>query len=321
MTTILLTGATGFVGSRLHPVLERRGFRVRGVTRDAARARGQFPTREWIEADLADPASVRKAMEGCSAAFYLVHEMGSGGDFREREANAARVFAEAAAAAGLERIIYLGGVHPDAGDASEHLLSRARVGQILASGPVPSIELRASMIVGHGSLSFLIVRDLAARLPFMILPRWLDSRTEPVAIDDVLVALDRALDLPLTGSQSFDIPGPEVLSGREILLRTARGLGLKNPLVVRVPVLTPGLSSHWVRFVTRAPWSVARELVVGLAPDRLATDGGYWGLIGHRERLDFDEAARRASAEDTEPATGPWSWAERLMTRFRGGTA
>ncbi|MEO8035601.1 MAG: NAD(P)H-binding protein [Acidobacteriota bacterium] len=319
MTKILLTGATGFVGSRLHPLLQRRGFEVRCLTRDIDKARRRFPDWEWVEADMADRASVGRALEGCGAAYYLVHEMGTPGDFREREANTATIFAEESAAAHLERIIYLGGVHATEGAPSEHLLSRARVGQILSGGPVPAIELRASMIVGNGSLSFLIVRDLAARLPFMILPRWLDSKTEPVAIDDVLVALERALDIELTRSQAFDIPGPEVLSGREILLRTAKALGLKPPLVVRVPVLTPGLSSHWVRFVTRAQWAVAREIVVGLTSDLLAEDDRYWTLIGHRERLDYDEAARRAIAEEARMPSGPWKGAEGLMKRYRGG--
>lgn len=321
MRTILLTGATGFVGSRLHPVLEKRGFTVRCLTRDVDKARREFPQRQWIEADVADPRSIREALEGCSAAFYLVHEMGTSSDYREREARAARTFTEAASDERLERIIYLGGVHPTAGVSSEHLLSRARVGQILASGSVPALELRASMIVGNGSLSFLIVRDLAARLPFMILPRWLDSRTEPVAIDDVLVALDRALDIHLVRSESYDIPGPEILSGREILMRTAKALGLRDPLVIRVPVLTPGLSSQWVRFVTRARWEVAREIVVGLTSDLLAEDDRYWSLVGHAARLNFDEAARRAIAEDHPPTSGLWSRAEQLMRLFRGGTA
>jgi len=318
MTTVLLTGATGFVGSRLRPVLERRGLRVRCLSRDAARAEGRFPGSEWVQADLADPVAVRKAMEGCDAAYYLVHEMGSGGDYREREAAAARVFAHAAADAGLRRIIYLGGVAPGAGPASEHLRSRERVGEILADGEVPVLELRASMIIGHGSLSFLIVRDLAARLPFMVLPRWLDSKTEPVAIDDVLVALVAALDIELAQSTAFDIPGPEILSGRDILLRTARALGLADPLVVRVPVLTPGLSARWVRFVTRARWEVAREIVVGLTHDLLAQDARYWDLIGHQGRLHFDDAARAAIAEDQQRPAGFWGLIEQTMKRLRG---
>lgn len=321
MRRILLTGATGFVGSRLYPALVRKGFEVRCLTRDASKARQRFEERDWMEADVADPASLRRAMEGCSAACYLVHEMGTAGDFREREATAAGIFARVAEEAGLERIVYLGGVHPTAGASSEHLLSRARVGRILSEGAVPTVELRASMIVGNGSLSFLIVRDLAARLPFMILPRWLDSRTEPVAIDDVLVALERALEIEVSRSEAFDIPGPEVLSGRAILMLTAHVLGLQHPLVLRVPVLTPSLSSHWVRYVTRARWEVAREIVVGLTSDLLAEDDRYWKLIGHTQRIDFSEAARRAIAEDVEPRSGFWEVVEKVMKRFRGDAA
>ena len=175
------------------------------------------------------------------------------------------------------------------------------------------------MIVGHGSLSWLIVRDLAARLPVMVLPRWLKSRTEPVAIDDVVIALVRALDLPLPASAWFDVPGPEVMSGREILRETSRVMGLAQPRVLAVPFLTPRLSSLWVRFVTRARWSVAREVVVGLAEDLLARDDGFWKLIGHPPRLPFAEAARRAlEAEHREdPAGGPWGLVERAR-RFIG---
>ncbi len=266
---------------------------------------------------------MRRALDGCSAAYYLVHEMGATEDFAARESRAASVFARAAAEAGLQRIIYLGGVLPGNADPSEHLRSRARVGEILIAGSVPALELRASMIIGQGSLSFLIVRDLAARLPFMILPRWLDSRTEPVAIDDVLLALDRALDISLPRSQSFDLPGPEILSGREILLRTAAALGLRKPAVVRVPVLTPRLSSLWVRFVTRAEWHVAREIVVGLTADLLARDPRYWEMIGNRSLIPFDEAARRAIAEERRAETpgGVWGTVERFMKRYATGAS
>lgn len=315
---IFLTGATGFVGARLHPLLRARG-KVRCLTRDARRAAARFPDWHWIESDIADEATVRRGLEGCSTAYFLVHEVGATAGFAERESAAASAFARAAASAGIQRIIYLGGVLPDEGVPSEHLRGRSRVGQILMSGRVPALELRASMIIGYGSLSFLIVRDLAARLPFMILPRWLDSRTEPVAIGDVLVALARALDLPLTESQSFDIPGPEILSGREILLRTAAALGLRQPWVVRVPVLTPRLSSLWVRFVTRAEWRVAREIVIGLTSDLLARDRRYWELIGNPRRTPFDEAAQNAIAEERAAgaSVGGWAVVEKLMRRYR----
>ena len=317
---VLLTGATGFVGSHLHPALVAAGYEVRGLSRSARRARERFAGREFVSGDVADPASLAAALDGCDAAYYLVHGMGEGGgagDFRRREVAAAHAFAEAAARAGVGRIVYLGGVAP-ASAPSEHLRSRLEVGEVLRAGRVTTVELRASMIVGHGSLSWLIVRDLAARLPFMVLPRWLASRTEPVAEDDVIVALVRALDVATDGSTWFDIPGPAILSGREILEQTAEVMGRPRPRVVTVPLLTPGLSSQWLRLVTRADWSVARELVGGLVDDLLARDDRYWTLIGHARRTVFREAARRALvAERVEgEVPGAWGLVERMLARL-----
>jgi len=226
---------------------------------------------------------------------------------------AATTFSRAAAAAGVERIVYLGGVAP-AGSGSEHLRSRLDVGEALRAGPVRTIELRASMIVGYGSLSWLIVRDLAARLPVMVLPQWLKSRTEPVAIGDVAVALVRALDLPVATSACFDLPGPMALSGKEILEETARVMGLPHPRMIEVPLLSQRLSSLWVRFVTRANWSVAREVVVGLADDLLAGDDRFWQLIDHPTRLTFAEAARVALAAERrqQAVAGTWGAIEQV---------
>lgn len=268
--------------------------------------------------DVADPESTARALDGCQAALYLVHGMSApAGDFRREERDQAETFARAAERAGLRRIVYLGGVVASGADASEHLRSRQEVGEVLRVGPVSAVELRASMIIGYGSLSWLIVRDLAARLPIMVLPRWLGSRTQPVAIADVTVALERALDLVVDGSAWFDVPGPETLSGRAILERTAAVLGARKPLMVEVPFLSPRLSSHWVRFVTRAEWAVAREVVVGLKTDLLAHDDRFWTLIGHTRRVNFDEAARRAVADELShgPVAGVWGVVERMLTR------
>ncbi len=312
--TLLLTGATGFVGNAVRPALDAKGWRVRCLTRDVARARRRLPAVDWVEGDVGDAASCARALAGCRAAFYLVHGMGEGApDYHRREVAAATTFSRAAQAAGVQRIVYLGGIAP-AGSGSEHLRSRLDVGEALRSGPVPAVELRASMIVGHGSLSWLIVRDLAARLPFMILPQWLKSRTQPVAIADVVIALVRALDVQLPGSASFDIPGPFTLSGKSILEETARVLGLPHPRMIEVPLLSPRLSSLWVRFVTRAQWSVAREVVVGLAEDLLARDDRFWGLIDHPNRLTFAQAASLAvDAERRQgPVGGTWGAIEHL---------
>ena len=297
----------------MYPALAAAGWQIRCLTRDAQAARRRRPTLDWVEGDVASAGAMARALEGCEAALYLVHGMGEGGDFERRDREGAVRFSRAAASAGVRRIVYLGGMAPEEGKTSPHLRSRLQVGEVLRGGAVPAIELRASMIVGHGSLSWLIVRDLAARLPVMVLPAWLRSLTQPIAIDDVVVALVRALEVPLDASAWFDIGGPDVLSGKQILDETARVLGLHRPWTIALPVLTPRLSSLWVRFVTRARWSVAREVVVGLTHDLLAHDDRFWSLIGHQQRLHFAEAARGAlAAEAAEtPARGVWGVVER----------
>lgn len=310
--TILLTGATGFVGKAVSPALAAEGWRVRCMTRKLASARERELSLDWVEGDVGDAGSCARALDGCQAALYLVHGIGEGADYHRHEVAAAKTFCQAAVTAGVERIVYLGGVAP-AGSGSEHLRSRLDVGEALRAGPVKTIELRASMIVGHGSLSWLIVRDLTARLPFMVLPQWLKSRTQPVAVCDVVIGLVRALDLPLAASAWFDLPGPLALSGKEILEETARVMGLAHPRMIEVPLLSPRLSSLWVRFVTRAKWSVAREVVVGLTEDLLARDDRFWRLIDHPNRLTFKEAARVAlDAERRQvPVGGTWGAIER----------
>ena len=308
---VLLTGAAGFVGSRLWPVLDAAGSSVRCVSRNAGRAARRWPERDWVQADLADRGDLARALAGCRVAYYLVHGMAEPQrDFRTREVALARAFSDEAARAGLERIVYLGGVAPH-GPASEHLRSRLEAGEALRAGRVPTIELRAGMIVGAGSTSWLIVRDLAARLPAMVLPRWMRTRSQPVAADDVIAALLHAGRVPLGAGAWYDLPGPEVLSGKEIIERAAAALGLRRPAMLDVPFLSPALSSHWVRLVTRADWSVARELVLGLAHDLLARDDRFWDIIDHRARLPFREAAQRALAED--PAGGRMSAPERRL--------
>ena len=309
---LLLTGATGFVGRAVWPALVAAGWHVRGLTRDAARAAARDPDLDWVQGDVGDHDAMARVLEGVDATLYLVHGIREGVGYLEREGEAAAGFAAAAAAAGVERIVYLGGVAPT-GEGSEHLRSRLAVGEALRAGTVPTVELRASMIVGYGSLSWLIVRDLAARLPVMVLPRWLRSRTQPIGVEDAVVALVGALDLPIEANAWFDVPGPETLSGKEILDRTAVLLGLREPLSVDVPFLSPRLSSLWIRLVTRADWSVAREIVIGLTEDLLAHDDDYWSRIDHPQLVTFDQAARRALAAErgTLPTRGPWALVER----------
>lgn len=290
--TLLLTGATGFVGGHLLTELRRRGWQVRAASRNPDRARAQRTADEWVRLDLDDPSTLAGALEGCEAAVYLVHAMGSGPGYVEREARAARGFALAAANAGLQRVVYLGGVAPH-GEASRHLASRMQAGELLRAGSVPCVELRAGMIVGLGSESWRIVRDLAVRLPAMLLPRWLGSRSQPIAIEDVVYALAESLEIEVEGPRVYDLPGPEVLSARDILTRVCLQRGVR-PFMVGVPVVTPWLSSWWIRLVTRADFEIARELVHGLANDLVAEGPGFWAERPEHVRVPFDEAAGRA---------------------------
>ena len=262
---VLLTGATGFVGGNLYPVLRALGFRIRCATRDPARALRHWPGRDWVRMSVNDPDSVRAALRDCSAAFYLVHGMHEGAEYPQRDERAARAFAEAASREGLSRIVYLGGIRPEARP-SRHLASRIRVGEVLRAGSANTVELRTAMIIGEGSASWRIVRDLAARLPAMALPRWLAFHSWPVDIADVAIALVKAATIDVDASRIFDVPGPERLSHRQTL-ECAAGLMGKHPRIINVPVVSPGLSSYWIALVTRSSLHMARELVAGLQSD------------------------------------------------------
>jgi uncharacterized protein YbjT (DUF2867 family) len=293
---VLVLGATGFVGSHLVPALVADGYAVRAATR---KPQGAPPAAgvEWVACDVAARDELERAMEGAHAIFFLVHRMGSGQhDYAEEERRAAESVAELAARKGVGRIVYLGGVAPDF-PPSAHLESRLRVGEILRAGSVPAVELRASMIVGNGSASWQIIRDLAMRLPAMILPSWTESRTRPIAIEDVVVALVRALTVPLAGSEWFDIPGPDTVSGREMLAIVAALKGRTVPSV-RVPLLGVSLSSWWLKLVTRADFALARELVLGFEGDLLPKDDRYWAAIGYTPRWGFAAAAANALADE-----------------------
>lgn len=315
---VLVTGATGFIGRALVPGLCAAGYEVVAGSRRASASRAEWPGVEWRVCDLLRPETLPAALDGMKFAYYLVHSMGHGpSDYRERERRSARAFAEAAVRAGLERIVYLGGPAPR-GRPSEHLRSRLEVGEILRAGAVPTLELRASMVIGAGGASWQIVRDLAMRLPFMVLPKWLESRTYPVALDDVVKALVSGLAVPLAGSEWFDLPGPEMLSGRQILERIA-ALGGHHVRSIEVPLLTPRLSALWLRLVTRTDFTLARELVLGFSEDLLPKDARYWQLIEGHRLLSFDDAAARALAAESDPF--PWTegiaWLKEMARRWK----
>jgi uncharacterized protein YbjT (DUF2867 family) len=297
--TVLVTGATGFVGRALVPALRRSGRAVRATTRSVRP--DLDPEVEWIEADLGRREDLPRALEGADAAYFLVHGMASAGeDYAEEERRAAAVFAREAERAGVRRVVYLGGVAPQ-GSPSKHLASRLAVGEVLRSGRVPAIELRASMVIGAASASWRVVRDLALRLPALVLPSWAESRTCPIAERDAVSALVAALEVPLEESAWFDVPGPEALSLREILQRVAALRGRSLP-ALRTPLPSPRLSALWLKLVSDADFPVVRELVQGLEHDLLPRDDRYWALAALPPRLGFDDAAREALLADPPPA-------------------
>ena len=293
---VLVTGATGFVGKALLQALVARGRTVAAASRRPPPG-PHSDLVEWRTCDLGEPASLASALKGIRVAYYLVHSMrGAVPNFRELERQAAQGFVAAAEAAGVERVVYLGGPAPS-GPPSEHLRSRLEVGETLRASSMRVVELRASMVIGCGSASWQIVRDLAVRLPVMVLPKWLGSRTRPVTLDDVIEALIAAADLQLEHSQWFDVPGPETLTGQQILERIAALRG-RHFLALKVPLLTPSLSALWLRLITRTDFHLARELVMGLQQDLLPKDDRFWGLIGRTDLISFDVAARRALAAE-----------------------
>ena len=318
---VVVAGATGFVGHHLLPALRAAGYPVRGGTRDPDGARARDPDTDWVQLDVEDPASLRAALRGADALVYLVHQMrGHGADLLSEERTAAQRVLAAAEDAGLRRIVYLGGPAPR-GPASEHLAARLETGRVLRSGTVSTVELQAAMIIGPGSESWLIVRDLALRLPVMVLPRWLARRSQPIGIDDVVTAIVRCVGLDEAGSACLPLPGPETLSARQILLSIAAEVGTR-PLMVPVPVLTPSLSSHWIRLVTRADYGIARQLVDGLTCDLVADPDDFWARCPDLEPTPLSEviaATLRAEAPGSMP---PWQlrwerWSQRLSRSNR----
>lgn len=310
-TRVLLTGATGFVGTHVYPVLVAKGLDVVCATRDVDKARAESPEKTFCQLDLESPASVERALADVDRAVYLVHSMGAGEDYPEREQRNARTFRDAAARRGLERIVYLGGMRPTRA-VSRHLASRLLTGETLREGEVPTIELQATMIVGGGSESFRIVRDLAARLPWMLLPSWLDSMSEPVAIADIAHAIAHALTMPEPSHRVLSAPGPEKLRGCDIILRTAHALH-QSPRTLRVPFVTPRLSSYWIRLVTRANPHVATELVEGLRSSIVARGAEVWSEMPDYARTPFDAAVRAALAQEALSIPGPSRMIERLI--------
>ena len=296
---VLVTGATGFVGGRLVPVLLDAGHEVTVLVRDRDRFEPDGHAVEdvrVVEGDLLDPAGLEHAFEDLDAAYYLVHSMRAGSDFEARDRLAARNFARLASDAGVSRVVYLGGLGEAKDRLSDHLRSRREVEAILAEGTYDLTVLRAAVVIGAGSASFEMVRQLATRLPVMVTPRWVRTPSQPIAISDVVGYLVGVLDHPETVGETYEIGGPDVLTYEEMLRRTARIATGREPLIVPVPVLSPQLSTYWVDLVTDVPASVAHPLILGLKNPVHADDRAI------REHLpiplsSFDEAVARALQE------------------------
>ena len=312
MNRILVTGATGYVGGRLVPRLLEEGHAVRVLLRDPSRLEGH-PWRsrvEVVQGDVLRPETLAGALAGVRYAYYLIHSMSSRGDFGARDLEAAGNFGRAAKEAGVERLIYLGGLGDPESDLSHHLRSRQETGAALAEAGVPVTEFRAAIIVGSGSVSFEIIRYLTERLPVMICPSWVYTRVQPISIRDVLAYLIGALEAPASAGQVVEIGGADVLTYGEMMMEYARSRQLWRRLIP-VPVLTPKLSSYWVHLVTPISSSIARPLIQGLRNETIVRDDRARELfpwirpLCYREALDLALERLRTGRVET-------SWSDAL---------
>ena len=296
---VLVAGASGYVGGRLIPLLEAQPIVLRCLARNPDKLRPLVgPSTQVVQGDVLGPGSLDGALQGVHTAYYLVHLMSGSKDFEKEDRQAATNFAQAAKKAGVQRIIYLGGLGDDADPKlSPHLRSRHEVGRILREPGVETVEFRASLVIGTGSLSFDLVKSLTDRLPVMLCPRWLTTPTQPVAVDDVLGYLLAAKDMPLGGSRTFEIGCPDVTTYGGMIREYARQKGLRRWLI-SVPVLTPYLSSLWLALVTPAAFEVGRHLIEGLKNPTVVRDRTALDVFPIRP-MGIREAIQKALASTT----------------------
>jgi uncharacterized protein YbjT (DUF2867 family) len=294
----LVTGATGYIGGRLIPELLEHGYRVRVLARDAKRLSQMpwFDQIEVVEGDAGNFDALNEALFEVDVAYYLIHSLMLKANFEESEQALARQFAEVAAEQDVRRIVYLGGIINDPDELSPHMSARTRTGEILRRSGVPTIELRAGVVIGSGSASFEMLRYLTERLPMMTTPRWVKNRIQPIAVRDVLRYLVGAAAVPAEVSGAFDIGGPDVFSYAEMMQRYAKAAGLRARIIIPVPVLTPRLSSGWVGLVTPVPYTLARRLVESLKHEVVAGKSNINELIPPAAGglTGFDQAVRLA---------------------------
>src|SRR5579872_6344838 len=303
LVRVLVTGATGYIGGRLVSRLREHNYDVRCFARAAKRLTGRFDADvEIIEGDISDETALTRALQGCDAAYYLVHSMGSTHAFADVDREAARRFGDTAHAANVGRIIYLGGLGDDRDALSDHLRSRHEVGDVLRSSGVRTIEFRAALIIGSGSISFEMMRYLTERLPVMIAPRWVVTRCQPIGVNDVLAYLTAALELNTNESAIYEIGGADVLSYRDMMLRYAAIRDLKRRIVI-VPFFTPQLSSYWVHLVTPISARLAQPLIRGLYNEVVVRDFSATRDFPKIVPNGFDDAVRSALERGTGAET------------------
>jgi uncharacterized protein YbjT (DUF2867 family) len=304
---VLLTGASGYIGGRLLSALEKASWRVRCLARrpDFLKARAGGST-EVVKADCLDRSSLAPAMAGIHTAYYLVHSMGSAGKFEQEDRQAAQNFADAAREAGIRRIIYLGGLGNGEQALSAHLRSRQEVADILRSSGIPTIEFRASIVIGSGSLSFEMIRALVQRLPVMICPCWVDVKAQPIAVEDVIAYLTEALELPVEQGGIFEIGGADQVSYGEIMQEYARQCGLRRRMIL-VPVLTPRLSSLWLGLVTPIYSRIGRKLIDSMRNPTLVSERSALTMFRVKPRGMREAIERALRHEDQEFAATRWS--------------
>jgi uncharacterized protein YbjT (DUF2867 family) len=288
---VLVTGASGFVGSRLAPALVQQGHDVRAMTRHPDTYRGAGVP---VRADVGDEASLREALAGCDAAYYLVHSLDDP-DFERKDADAARAFARAAADDGIRRIVYLGGLGRDDDLRSAHLRSRREVEGLLGTTGVPVTALRAGIVVGHGGVSWEMTRQLVAHLPAMVTPRWVHTRTQPIAVADVVRYLVGVLEPAAAEGRVFEVGGPEVLTYLQMLTRVAE-IQNRHLFVVPVPLLSPRLSSRWLALVTDVDVATGRSLIDSMTNEVVVTDDAVRRVVPF-EPVDYDEMVLTALVE------------------------